>query len=105
LIEDGDQITHNVDLLDPNLQKQDMLDIFRPTSPEQFAAEEAKWKEISADVLGLESGDEKEGAGKESDSEDSEDEMQVKIEGCFALGNGCFLGGAGGIRSRWGGQV
>lgn len=63
LIEEDDQVTHSVDILDDSLELQELLDVFKPVEPSQFSAEEAKWKTIANDILS-----ESEDHGAESDS-------------------------------------
>ncbi|KAH0481509.1 MAG: hypothetical protein KVP17_000184 [Porospora cf. gigantea B] len=71
LVDEDDQISHALDLLDPNLQPDESLHVFRETDPEVYAAESARWKEISMEILGeAESDDSEDGAS----SEDSEDD-------------------------------
>jgi len=69
LVDEDDQITHEVDLLDDTIKGEETLNIFKAQPPEDFAADEAKWKHISAEILGIE----EEGAGSDS-STDSEEE-------------------------------
>merc|ERR1719229_2062111 len=75
LVEEDEQITHEVDLLDDTIKGEETLNIFRAQPPEEYAADEAKWKHISAEILGLE----EEGGGGASDSStDSEEEEQER---------------------------
>merc|ERR1719359_2783030 len=69
LVEEEDQITHEVDLLDETIKGEETLNIFKSQPPEQYAMDEAKWKQISAEILGIQDEDE-----EGSSSEDSEDE-------------------------------
>jgi pre-mRNA-splicing factor CWC22 len=69
LVEDEDQITHEVDLLDETIKGDETLNIFKAVAPEQYAADEAKWRLISNEILGIEQDD-----GSGSSSDDSDDE-------------------------------
>merc|ERR1719284_839202 len=71
LVDEEDQITHEVDLLDETIKGEETLNIFKAQPPEQYAVDEAKWKGISAEILGTGDGD-----ADGSDSEDSEDDEQ-----------------------------
>jgi pre-mRNA-splicing factor CWC22 len=73
LVDEEDQITHEVDLLDENIKGEESLNIFKALPPEQFVAEEAKWKQVSAEILGLEDDD----ADSDS-SDDSDDEEEAR---------------------------
>jgi len=74
LVDEEDQVTHEVDLLDETIKGEETLNIFKAQEPEQFAADEAKWKAVSDEILGLE-GDE-EGSGSSDDSEEEEKEQE-----------------------------
>lgn len=71
LIEEEDQQTHTVDLLDDDLKRHELLDIFKPIDPLQFEAEEQKWKEISRDILQQDDED------NDDSSQDSEEEAEM----------------------------
>eukprot|EP00927_Polykrikos_kofoidii_P065701 TRINITY_DN61435_c0_g1_i1.p1 TRINITY_DN61435_c0_g1~~TRINITY_DN61435_c0_g1_i1.p1 ORF type:complete len:683 (-),score=127.17 TRINITY_DN61435_c0_g1_i1:164-2212(-) len=74
LVEEDDQFTHEVDLLDENIKGEEALNIFKAQPPEQYVADEAKWKQISSEILGLEDED-----GDESNSsDDSEEEKEAQ---------------------------
>jgi len=68
LVEEEDQVTHEVDLLDDTLKGEETLNIFKAQPPDAFAADEAKWKQISGEILGLDDEDD------DSDSSDDSDE-------------------------------
>mmetsp|Transcript_31157 Transcript_31157/g.74329 ORF Transcript_31157/g.74329 Transcript_31157/m.74329 type:complete len:641 (+) Transcript_31157:90-2012(+) len=70
LVEDEDQITHEVDLLDETIKGEETLNIFKAIPPEQYAADEAKWKLISSEILGLE---QDEGSDSSADSDEEAD--------------------------------
>merc|ERR1712048_155691 len=53
LVDEEDQITHEVDLLDDTIKGEETLNIFKAQQPEEFAADEAKWKQVSAEILGI----------------------------------------------------
>merc|ERR1719159_427913 len=74
LVDEEDQITHEVDLLEENIKGEETLNIFKAQPPEQFALDEAKWKQISAEILGIEDEDED---GSSSDDSDDEAEQQA----------------------------
>ena len=75
LVEDEEQITHQVDfLLDETIEGEETLGIFKAIAPESYAAEEAKWKLISSEILGLEQDD-----GSDS-SEDSDEEADAAAD-------------------------
>ncbi|CAL1140617.1 unnamed protein product [Cladocopium goreaui] len=74
LVEDEEQITHEVDLLDDTIKGEETLNIFKAIAPENYAAEEAKWKLISSEILGLEQDD-----GSDS-SEDSDEEADAAAD-------------------------
>jgi len=74
LVDEEDQVTHEVDLLDESIKGEETLNIFKAQPPEQYAAEEAKWKQISAEILGLEEDDEE--SGSSDDSEEEEEAAQ-----------------------------
>jgi len=75
LVEDEEQITHEVDLLDDTIKGEETMNIFKAQPPEQFAADEAKWKAASDEILGQ--ADEEDGSGSSDDSEDDEKEQQA----------------------------
>jgi len=71
LVDEEDQITHEVDLLDETIKGEETLNIFKAVDPEQYTADEAKWKAVCDEILGLEEDD-----GESASSEDSEEEEQ-----------------------------
>jgi len=75
LVDEEDQITHEVDLLDETIKGEETLNIFKAQDPEQYTADEAKWKQISDEILGLEGDDD--GSASSDDSEDEEREQQA----------------------------
>merc|ERR1719335_1282702 len=79
LVDEEEQITHEVDLLDQSIKGEETLNLFKAIDPEQFKEEEAKWKKISKSIL---DGDEDSDSNSDSDSDDSEgeenDEVKVK---------------------------
>lgn len=74
LIDEDDQQTHMVDLLDDSLAHQELLDIFKAVPSEQWEDEERKWKEISKSILGEAEGEDSSGENDEDGSIDSEEE-------------------------------
>ncbi|CAJ1386664.1 unnamed protein product [Effrenium voratum] len=72
LVDDDDQITHEVDLLEETVKGEETLNIFKAGAipPEQYAADEAKWKLISSEILGLE---QDEGSDSSADSDEEAD--------------------------------
>eukprot|EP00918_Siedleckia_nematoides_P012022 GHVU01026420.1.p1 GENE.GHVU01026420.1~~GHVU01026420.1.p1 ORF type:complete len:473 (+),score=107.57 GHVU01026420.1:68-1486(+) len=78
LVEEDDQITHEIDLLEEDVKGEEGLNIFKAKEPEDFVEEERKWKVISHSVLGKEiEGDDEESS---EDSEDGEDEEEDQDE-------------------------
>jgi len=75
LVEEDDQITHEVDLLDETLKGDETINIFKAVPPEQYAADEAKWRLISNEILGIEQDD-----GSGSSSDDSDDEADAAAD-------------------------
>jgi len=69
LVEEDDQITHEIDLLNDTIKGEEALNIFKTQPPEEYAADEAKWKHIAGEILGLD----EDGADSDDSSEDSED--------------------------------
>jgi len=78
LVDEEDQITHEVDLLDETIKGEETLNIFKAQPPEQFAMDEAKWKEISNEVLGIEDEDDDDDSSDDSEDEDAEKEADMK---------------------------
>merc|ERR1719359_2625881 len=74
LVDEEDQITHETDLLDETIKGEETLNIFKAQPPEQFAMDEAKWKEISNEVLGIEDEDDDDDSSDDSEDEDAEKE-------------------------------
>jgi pre-mRNA-splicing factor CWC22 len=72
LVDEEDQITHEVDLLDETIKGEETLNIFKAQPPEQYAVDEAKWKGMSAEILGTGDG-EADGSDSSDDSEDDEE--------------------------------
>jgi len=74
LVGEDDQVTHEVDLLDDTITGEETLNIFKAQRPEEYAADEARWKSISAEILGLED-------DEDSDSsDDSEEEAEQRAD-------------------------
>lgn len=71
LVEDLDQVTHEVDLLDEAIKGEETLNVFKALPPEVFAADEAKWQQYSMEILGTDDADE--GDGSSDDSEDDDE--------------------------------
>lgn len=79
LVEELDQVTHEVDLLDETIKGEETLNVFKALPPEVYAADEAKWQQISMEILGTDDADE--GDGSSDDSEEEEDEDQGEQAG------------------------
>ncbi|KAK5320036.1 pre-mRNA-splicing factor cwc22 [Exophiala xenobiotica] len=81
LVEEEDQITHQVDL-DDDLDTQDTLNIFK-FDPEWEEHEEA-YRKLKAEILGEDSGDEEEGESgsdvESTDDEEAEQERAIEIK-------------------------
>lgn len=81
LVEEEDQITHNVSLDDDDLENEDMLNIFK-YDPD-YTENEEKYNAIKSEILGDdESGDESgssgsDGSDSEEDSEEEDDAMEI----------------------------
>ncbi|EZG87293.1 putative pre-mRNA-splicing factor CWC22-like protein [Gregarina niphandrodes] len=72
LVEEDDQVTHTVDLLEDNIDRQDLLDLFQASPPDQYKREEGKWQEISREIIGSDG---------EEDVEDLGDAELEELEG------------------------
>ncbi|OAP60331.1 pre-mRNA-splicing factor cwc22 [Fonsecaea erecta] len=79
LVEEEDQITHQVDL-DDDIDVQDSLNIFKYDP--QWEEHEEAYRKLKAEILGEESGDEDDGdeSGSEESSEDEEAEQERALE-------------------------
>ncbi|OQV04053.1 MA3 domain-containing protein [Cladophialophora immunda] len=79
LVEEEDQITHQVDL-DDDIDVQDSLNIFKYDS--QWEEHEEAYRKLKAEILGEESGDEEDGdeSGSDESSEDEEAEQERALE-------------------------
>ncbi len=80
LVEESDQITFEIDLDDPDIKRDDHLDIFDLDS--QYLANEKVWSKIKAEILGLNSDDD--GESETDDSENDErydDESEDGVDG------------------------
>ncbi|KAK5556701.1 pre-mRNA-splicing factor cwc22 [Exophiala xenobiotica] len=81
LVEEEDQITHQVDL-DDDIDTQDTLNIFK-FDPEWEEHEEA-YRKLKAEILGEDSGDEEEGESgsdvESTDDEEAEQERAIEIK-------------------------
>lgn len=78
LVEEEDQITHNISLDDDDLDAEEMLNIFK-YDPD-YAENEEKYSAIKAEILGEDesddsgsSGDDESGSGSEDDDEEGEE--------------------------------
>ncbi|KAI8378278.1 MIF4G-domain-containing protein [Choanephora cucurbitarum] len=82
LVEEEDQITHNISLDDDDLEAEEMLNIFK--FDPNYTENEEKYNAIKAEILGDdedESGsDDESGSGSEESSEEEEDEEESKFE-------------------------
>jgi pre-mRNA-splicing factor CWC22 len=81
LVQEEDQITHLLSLSDSH-DGEDLLNVFQEDS--DYLANEDKYKEIKAEILGEGSSDEEESSGDESDDEESEEDEEG--EGAAAEG-------------------
>jgi len=72
LVDEDDQITHEIDLLDETLKGEETLNIFKAQPPEVFAADEAKWKQVMAEILGLKEDDESDDSSDDSEEEEAQ---------------------------------
>lgn len=84
LVEEDDQITHNISLDDDDLDSEDMLNIFK-FDPD-YTENEEKYNAIKAEILGEDesddsgsSGDGESGSGSEDSSDEDEEEHKMEI--------------------------
>merc|ERR1719247_3406007 len=77
LVEEEDQITHETDLLDETIKGEETLNIFKAQPPEQFAIDEAKWKQICAEILGLEDDDDDDSSDDSDDAEEQQADQKA----------------------------
>lgn len=81
LVEEEDQITHQIHLLDDGLEVKDGLNIFK--FDKDWEENEEAYKKIKAEILGEASGseeDEVSGSDESSDEEEDEKERQLEIK-------------------------
>merc|ERR1740129_2286631 len=78
LVDEEDQITHEVDLLDDTIKGEETLNIFKAQKPEEYAADEARWKLISAEILGLEEEGDDSDSSEDSEGEEAEQRADEK---------------------------
>ena len=81
LVEEDDQVTHEVDVIEGDIEGEESLNLFQAQEPEIFAAENEKWRELSCEMLGVVPGEEiQEEEEGEASSEDkiNPDHMEVK---------------------------
>ena len=77
LVEEDDQVTHEVDVIEGEIEGEESLNMFHALDPEAFIAESAKWRDLSNEILGI-TGDEHE---EDEDEEEAEEEVhEVKEE-------------------------
>ncbi|KAL7068818.1 MIF4G domain-containing protein [Cryptosporidium serpentis] len=72
LVEEDDQVTHLIDLLEDEIKIQENLNRFIPVDPDIFAEEERKWAELKLDILGSEEEDKRQDSEAEERLEASE---------------------------------
>lgn len=84
LVEEDDQITHNISLDDDDLDSEDMLNIFK-FDPD-YTENEEKYNAIKAEILGEDesddsgsSADAESGSGSEESSDEDEEEHKMEI--------------------------
>ncbi|KAG2200630.1 hypothetical protein INT47_007374 [Mucor saturninus] len=84
LVEEDDQITHNISLDDDDLDAEEMLNIFKYDP--NYDENEAKYSAIKAEILGEDgsdesgsSGDDESGSASEDDEEDDDEENKMEI--------------------------
>ncbi|EAN34440.1 MIF4G domain protein [Theileria parva strain Muguga] len=71
LLEEEDQITHDIDFLDQTITGDEMLNIFQPVEPEVYNLENLKWNKIKQELTG---------AHTDSESDTSEDSEYDTVE-------------------------
>jgi len=74
LIEEADQHTHEIDVIEGSIDGEDMLNMFESVDAEEFLKQQTEWTEISNDILGIVEGEE---YGSEYEGEEMVD---VKVE-------------------------
>ncbi|KAJ1971214.1 pre-mRNA-splicing factor cwc22 [Dimargaris xerosporica] len=81
IVDDGDQIVHEILLDDPDLQAQDQLNVF--TFDPEYEANEAKYKQFKASILGSDEDDDEGNSsadGSEAVSSSSDDDSDSQHE-------------------------
>lgn len=72
LVESDDQITFEISLDDPDIQKHQKLDVFQ--YDEKFEQNENEWKEIQSEILGLNDNSDSDDDNTDSSNDDDEDD-------------------------------
>ncbi|CTQ41240.1 pre-mRNA-splicing factor CWC22 [Babesia microti strain RI] len=82
LVDLADQITHEIDFLDPEIIAEEMLNVFQPTDPIQYEKEDIKWKGLVRELLGDKASEDSDASSTDSElaQEDEEDETNEKGE-------------------------
>lgn len=78
LVEEEDQITHRIGLLDEDLDTQDTLNIFK--YDEKWEEHEEAYKRLKAEILGEVSGEEDEDEDETDESSDEESDEEKKMD-------------------------
>lgn len=87
LVEEEDQITHEVDLLDASIKGDETLNIFKAEDPSVFLENEATWQKLSNEFLGEEDNVDDNGTDGDETSEDSEEDGDVDEHGSLQAEN------------------
>lgn len=72
LVEEDEQICHELDLLDEDIKGEEMLNVFKAKEPEEYMEEDEKWGQISKEILGEETSD-SEASSSDSESDHDDD--------------------------------
>lgn len=75
LVEEEDQITHNISLDDEDLDPEDMLNIF--SFDPDYTENEEKYNAIKAEILGDDESEDESGTSGSDESEESEDDEET----------------------------
>ncbi len=73
LIDAQDRVTHEIDVIDGDIDGEEDLNLFKPIDPETYIEESEKWRAISNEMLGIEE-------GEEGCEEDEVEEEEIKEE-------------------------
>ncbi|XP_953569.1 cell-cycle-control protein (translation regulation), putative [Theileria annulata] len=75
LLEEDDQITHDIDFLDENITGDEGINIFHPVDPEIYKLENIKWNNIKIELLGDYNTDTSEDSELDTDTDVDDDDL------------------------------